>query len=111
MAGKKQIVKVRWVKNYQGETSHECIGEVIKETASYIVVKGLTFHFEKHSENPFPRRSQERVRWIPWHNIALITELPSDLNWRNIEFYVNDEGRLVYKDYTKSDETALPVTD
>lgn len=111
MYKKSKVVKIRWCKNYSEATSHVGMGEILNETPNYLVLDGYTFHFDKDGHDPMPRKSSRKIRWIPWAQIELVTELPENLNWDNITFFVNEEGRIVYKDYTMSDETALAVSD
>jgi hypothetical protein len=89
-AGK--VVKVRWVKRYSGATSQVCIGEVVRETPEYLVMKGIVLNFK---DSQTCRRDKERVRWIPWPQIAAVTELAPDLKWRHAEFYVDENGQVL----------------
>jgi hypothetical protein len=101
-----KVVKIRWKKEYPNATNHVCIGEVVRETDAYIVVHGVTYHFRKGAPQGFTKgfkvgRSRERVRWIPWSAIALVTELSPDLDWRQSEVEPNEDGRLQLVDEAK----------
>ena len=94
-----RVVKIRWKKEYPNATNHVCIGEIVRETNEYIAVLGVTYHFRKGSPQGYSRafkvgKSLERLRWIPWSAIALVTELSAELDWRTIEVRPNEEGRL-----------------
>lgn len=91
-AGK--VVKVRWVKPYGEATNQVCVGEVVRETAEYLVVRGMVLNFRKGDRQV--RRDEERVRWIPWPRIAAVTELPTNLRWREAEFSVDDVGQVIF---------------
>jgi len=87
-AGK--VVKVRWVKQYAEATNQVCIGEVVRETAEYLVMRGVVLNVRKGA--PELKRDEERVHWIPWGQIAGACELPSDTKWRQLEFTVDEVG-------------------
>ena len=102
----RRVVKVRWKKDYPDATNHVCIGDVIRETDQYIAVLGVTYHFKKGAPHGYTKgfqvgKSLERVRWIPWNTIALVTELPPQLDWRTIEVVPNEQGRLEVIDEAK----------
>jgi hypothetical protein len=104
-----KVVKVRFVKRYKDAKNHVCIGEVKAETNNYLVVKGRTFHFG--SSLPHKREMQDglaKTRWIPWHQIELVTELPADINWKTEEFVLDASGDIVLRRELKRYETALP---
>ena len=88
-----KIVKIRFVKRYKDAKNHVCIGEVKTETDNCLVVKGRTFHFGSMLPN---RRGLQnglvKTRWIPWHQIELVTELPADTDWRTGEFALDIVG-------------------
>jgi len=92
-AGK--IVKVRWVKRYAEATNQVCLGEVVRETPEYLVMRGLVLNFRKGEQQL--RRDEERVRWVPWSQIAVVCELPSDLKWRQTEFVVDEAGDVKWR--------------
>ena len=50
-AGGKMVVKVRWLKPYEGAQNHICIGEVLAETPQCLKVLGRTYHFRKPQGN------------------------------------------------------------
>ena len=93
-----KIVKIRFIKRYKDARNHICIGEVRAETPNCLIVKGRTFHFgstmaqNSDLENGFPK-----TRWIPWHQIELVTELSADLDWRNEEFVLDASGDLALR--------------
>lgn len=91
-AGK--IVRVRWVKPYAEATSHVCMGEIVRETPEYLVVRGVVLNFRKGDRQV--KRDEERVRWIPWWQIAVVDELPADVKWRQTEFFVDESGQVAY---------------
>lgn len=90
-AGK--VVKVRWVKPYAEATNQVCVGEVVRETPQYLVVRGIMLNFRKGDTEP--RRDRECVRWIPWTQIAAVTELPTGLKWRQTQFKIDEAGQVV----------------
>lgn len=101
-----RIVKVRMVKKYKDAKNHVCIGEVKRETASYIVVKGVTFHFGSvFSQPPTLVRGEMKTRWIPWHQVEIVTELAADLDWLNEEFTLDDTGDIILKREAKPNDT------
>lgn len=89
-AGK--IVRVRWVKPYPEATNQVCVGEVVRETPEYLVVRGVLLSFRKGDRQA--KRDEERVRWIPWEQIAVVDELPTGLKWREAEFFVDETGQV-----------------
>jgi len=91
-AGK--IVRVRWVKQYPEATNQVCVGEIVREAPEYLVVRGIVLSFHKGDRQA--KRDEERVRWVPWSQIALVEELPHDLKWRQIEFFVDESGQVCF---------------
>jgi hypothetical protein len=89
-AGK--IVRVRWIKPYAEATSQVCMGEIVRETSEYLVMRGVVLSFRKGDRQA--KRDEERVHWIPWQQITVVDELPSDLKWRQIEFAVDESGQV-----------------
>ena len=87
-AGK--VVKVRWVKHYAEATNQVCIGEVVRETPEYLVMRGVILNFRKGATDL--KRDEERVRWVPWGEIAVVCELPGGTNWRQLEFTADEAG-------------------
>jgi hypothetical protein len=92
-AGK--IVQVRWVKRYAEAANQVCVGEIVRETPEYLVMKGLVLSYHKGEAQA--QRDEERVRWIPWSQIAVVCELPSDLKWRQAEFFLDELGRVKWR--------------
>lgn len=92
-AGK--IVKVRWVKRYAEAENHVCIGEIVRETDWYLVMRGFLISFKKGDQEV--RKDEECVRWIPWPQIAAVTELQPGLKWREVEFRVNEVGKVSHR--------------
>jgi len=92
-AGK--IVKVRWVKRYRDEATHVCVGEVVRETPIYLVMRGALLNFHK-GDNELDCENEE-VRWIPWQQIAAVTELPQGMKWREAKFSVDETGRVLFR--------------
>lgn len=92
-AGK--IVKVRWVKRYRDAATQVCIGEVVRETPLYLVTRGALLSFHKGEDAL--ASEEEKVRWIPWQQIAAVTELPQGLKWRECSFYLDESGRVLYR--------------
>ncbi len=103
-----KIVKIRFIKRYKDAKNHICIGEVKTETNNCLVVKGRTFHFgtalpnKQNLHNGLPK-----TRWIPWHQIELVTELPADLDWRTEEFALDAFGDIVLRKELHRHETAF----
>jgi len=103
-----KVVKIRFVKKYKDAKNHVCIGEVKRETANYIAVKGVTFHFGSvFSQPPTLGRGKLKTRWIPWHQIEIVTELPADLDWMREEFTLDEGGDIILRKEAKPDETAF----
>ena len=101
-----RVVKVRWKKEYPNATNHVCVGEIVRETNQYIAVLGVTYHFKRGAPQGYTKgfkvgKSRERVRWIPWSAIALVTEISADLDWRTIDVQPNEVGRLQVVDEAK----------
>ena len=97
-AGK--VVRVRWIKPYAEATCQVCVGEIVRETPEYLVMRGVVLSFRKGDRQM--RRDEERVRWIPWQQIAVVEEMPSDLKWRHAEFFVNEMGQVSYATGTQT---------
>lgn len=90
-----KVVKIRWVKPYEGAQNHICIGEVLEESPNYLKVFGKTFHFRKpQGHAKAVQYSSPKTRWIPWSRIEVVTELPEGIDWRNIRFTVDAQNRL-----------------
>lgn len=92
-AGK--TVKVRWVKHYKDAATHVCVGEVVRETPLYIVMRGALLHFHKGDSEL--QCEEEKVRWIPWQQIDAVTELPQNLKWRERTFYIDETGQVLFR--------------
>jgi len=90
-----KIVKVRWVKYYKEATNQVCVGEVVRETDLYLVMRGCVLNFEKGQTRV--KCDKESVRWIPWSQIAAVTELPASMKWRDKEFYVDESGEVLFR--------------
>ncbi|MBI5818435.1 MAG: hypothetical protein HZA88_05565 [Verrucomicrobia bacterium] len=94
-AGTRLIVKVRWLKPYEGAQNHICIGEVLAETPQCLKVLGRTYHFRRPQGNiRAVQTSAIKVRWIPWNRIEMVTELHPDTDWRNLQLKVDDNNRV-----------------
>ncbi|MFA6563278.1 MAG: hypothetical protein WCV00_15320 [Verrucomicrobiia bacterium] len=94
-AGTKMVVKVRWLKPYEGAQNHICIGEVLAETPQCLKVLGKTYHFRKPQGNMRAvQTSAIKVRWIPWNRIEVVTELHPDTDWRNLQLKVDNNNRV-----------------
>ena len=91
-AGK--IVRLRWIKPYAEATTQVCMGEIVRETAEYLVMKGVVLNFRKGDRQA--KRDEERVHWIPWAQIAIVDEMPTDLKWRQTEFFVDEAGQIAF---------------
>ncbi len=90
-----KIVKIRWVKAYEGAQNHVCIGRVVAETPNVLKVHGRTWHFRRpQGSAKTVTSSQSKVRWIPWERIEVVTELPPDTDWERLRFDVDVQGRL-----------------
>lgn len=89
------VVKVRWLKPYEGAQNHICIGEVLAETPQCLKVLGRTYHFRRPQGNiRAVQTSAIKVRWIPWNRIEMVTELHPDTDWRNLQLKVDDNNRV-----------------
>ncbi len=97
-AGK--VVKVRWVKRYAEATTQIGLGEVVRETPEYLVIRGVVLNFRKGSTEL--KRDEERVRWIPWSEIAVVCELPTDLKWRTAEVTLEPWGDITCRPGTQA---------
>ncbi len=96
----KLYVKVRCKKTYKEATTHVCVGEVIHETEYYLKIRGVIYSFRgKHfvSQKTAPKIGPEGVYWFPWESIAVVQELPVEIDWRKMKFEVID-GALVLVD-------------
>ncbi len=94
-AGTRLVVKVRWLKPYEGAQNHICIGEVLAETPQCLKVLGRTYHFRRPQGNiRAVQTSAIKVRWIPWNRIEMVTELHPDTDWRNLQLKVDDNNRV-----------------
>ena len=89
-----QIVKVRWVKPYEAAQNHICIGEVLEQGAQYLKILGRTFHYGRTPTTRSLGASPEKVRWIPWSRIEVVTELHPETDWRNLQLQVDATGKL-----------------
>ena len=93
--GEARIVKIRWVKAYEGAQNHVCIGQVVEETPNVLKVRGRTWHFRRPQGGAKTVvSSQAKLRWIPWERIEVVTELPEDTDWEHLRFEVDPQGRL-----------------
>ena len=91
----RMIVKVRWLKPYEGAQNHICIGEVVGETPQYLKILGKTYHFRRPQGNVRAvQTSGIKVRWIPWSRIEVVTELHPDTDWRNLQLKLDNNNRL-----------------
>ncbi len=88
-----KIIKVRMGKEYPGANNHVAVGEVLEEHAQYLRMRCQTYHFRKNV-----RTGGIQVRCFPWERIAVITELPQDVQWEKVDFKLNEEGKLVLDD-------------
>ncbi len=103
-----KIVKIRFIKRYGGAKNHVCIGAVKAETDNYLVVKGRTFHFGSAlPQKQGLQKGLPKTRWIPWHQIELVTELRPDLDWRTEEFALDASGDIVLRKELHGHETAF----
>ena len=94
-AATKMIVKVRWLKPYEGAQNHICIGEVLEETSQCLKILGRTYHFRRPQGNVRAvQTSGIKVRWIPWNRIEVVTELHPDTDWRNLQLKVDVSNRV-----------------
>ncbi|MBI5684856.1 MAG: hypothetical protein HZC54_07235 [Verrucomicrobia bacterium] len=94
-SGTRMVVKVRWLKPYEGAQNHICIGEVLAETPQCLKVLGRTYHFRKPQGNVRAvQTSAIKVRWIPWNRIEVVTELHPDTDWRNLQLKVDNNNRV-----------------
>ncbi|GEM_PF-4397334 len=90
-----KVVKIRWVKAYEGAQNHVCIGQVVEETPNCRKIQGRTWHFRRPQGGAKSvLSSQVKIRWIPWERIEVVTELPSDTDWACLRFEVDVQGRL-----------------
>lgn len=92
---RRKVVKVRWVKPYEGAQNHICIGEVLEETPHYLKILGRTYHFRKPQGHlKAVQYSATKVRWIPWSRIEVVTELPAGTDWEHLRLQVDAQNRL-----------------
>jgi hypothetical protein len=66
----------------------------VRETPVYLVMRGFLLSFRKGSQEI--RREEERVRWIPWVQIAVVTELPVK-RWREADITVDEDGQVEFR--------------
>ena len=91
----KQIVKVRWIKQYPGARNHVCVGELLEEAPQYIKVRGKIFHFGKTSTIQAVKTAPIDTVLIPWNRIEVIHVLSPETDWETANFAINDQGNLV----------------
>ncbi len=96
-------IRLRCKKQYPEAHTHIIIGQVEAETASYIAVKGRTFHFRRLIDQMRSQihRGQDMIRIIPWDNIEIIHRLDQPVDC-NADFTFDKHGNLILMDKSKT---------
>jgi hypothetical protein len=105
---KRTIVKIRQKKEYPEAKNHVVIGETLEETNNYIRLRCRVIHYRTNGyvNTKVLDVGRIKTRWIPWHNIVVITELPSDFNWENAKFKINKDSKLILQGNYSQEEIA-----
>ena len=97
-----KTVKVRMEKEYREAKNHIAVGEVLEENAQYLRMWCETYHFGKNRNKKDIITGGIKIRCFPWNRIAVITELPGDIEWEGAEFKLSEQGRLVLDDHRET---------
>lgn len=89
-----QVLKIRWIKPYADAHNHILVGQVLEDSPAWLKLVGRTIHY-KNSFTTF-KQGPVGIRYVPWHRIEVIHELPSQCNWRD-HLVIDDNGNLVLK--------------
>ena len=114
-----KCVKVRWVKSYATAHNHIAIGDVLHETAQYLMLRCKTYHF---GENIGGKKAplcpgkyvagvlegEKCIRVIPWNRIEVIHALPAGTDW-DVKAYVDDAGLCWLANERKTVVTRAPT--
>ena len=107
-----KVVRIRWVKMYPSAHSHVAVGDVLHETAHYLTLLCKTYHFGHGAGTKkavlVPNscvggivEGEKGVRSIPWCQIEVINELPSDTDW-DVQAVVEDSGLCMLRNKHKT---------
>lgn len=95
------IWKVRQKKAYGEAHNHIYLGEVIKQTQLYIIMRCITFHFGKQIDSMTKNdiiTGMHRIRRIPWTQIEVIHDIAKDFDYAKAELVTDEEGTAVLRD-------------
>jgi hypothetical protein len=86
-------VTVRLCRAYAEAPNQVLAGEIVRENNEYLVVRGHLIVWNDGQAGG-ARQLEERVRWVPWTQIAMVMELAADIKWRESIFSVDDAGHV-----------------
>jgi len=100
-----KVVRIRWVKMYPTAHNHVAVGSVIHETPHYLTLLCKTYHFGNSLgtkkaylvPNSYVGgiiEGEKATRSIPWSQIEVINELPSETDW-DVRAIVEESGLCV----------------
>ena len=99
MAETSRIWKVRIVKSYPGAHNHLIVGEVLRDTPTWLRLKGRTYHFGRTAERVSNVLvGQRAVRIIPWNRIEVVNELPASFDYASAKVVADGKGNVSLKD-------------
>jgi len=107
-----KVVRIRWVKMYPAAHNHVAIGDVLFETPYYLTLLCKTYHFghgvgtKKALLVPNSCvggivEGEKAIRSVPWSQIEVINELPSDTDW-NVRALVEESGLCMLQNRHKT---------
>lgn len=97
-----KVVRVRWVKMYPSAHNHVAIGDVVEEGLHCLTVLCKTYHFGHGVGASHATlvtnvcvggivEGEKAVRSIPWSQIEVINELPSETDW-DVSAVIEESG-------------------
>ena len=102
----RKIWKIRVVKPYPEAHNHLIIGEVLQETATWVRIKGRTYHFGRSVDQlRHVRVGRHEVRIVPWTRIEIVNELPASFDVARAKLVTDGKGTVALK----HDRFASPI--
>ncbi len=98
-----KVDRVRWVKPYPSAHNHVAIGDVVKETDTYLILLCKTYHFgSRFGGRKVTLKTgkylggilegEKATRIIPWSRIEVVNELPADTDW-DVQAVADESGQ------------------
>jgi len=96
MTKNRRVWKVRVVKPYPEAHNHLVVGEVLEETATWLRMKGRTYHFGRVAQRVQDIKvGPHEVRIIPWARIEIVNELPASFDYARAKLSEDGKGNVV----------------